>query len=1234
MSSFKIGTRIVIPAPRRWAGVLLRLSGGIALVMAASAFGQVKEDATPQTPGARPDLNGPLDNANHVKETRGAARPSTIERAADELVPAPLDSVQRGESDGVAGPLEWRLSKPAAIAAAEAHQSDSPEVRLDALDAAALMREDSEHPSGCKRQRISVGRNVAAADDSGRWQDVATLGRVWRVDLVSTGAVAIRVHFADLDLPAGAQLWVYSPDHPEGRDGPHLGRGALNTGEFWSGTIEGDRARVEMIVPSEAIGGGLRTPRIDQVQHVYRDPLGEMADPRGTCHNDVTCSPTFANVSHGTARISFVENGNGFLCTGQLINPQNGDLTPYFLTSNTCIATNTVAQTTQFFWLFQTSSCNGTPPSLSSVPKSSVATLGVTGTSSDFSILIAEGSLPCGLFWAGFDANAITTGLASACIHHPQGGAKRISFGTKATADSAFCSSGSPDFVRMNWTDGTSESGSEGAPIFRSDTQRVYGQLSCGPATCANPTFDNFGAMQATFSGSTTVQTLLAGGSDDALEPNDTCATAITISEGTFSNRIVKFNHDDWFRIALPAGGTLSVTLTFTNANGNIDMELFGTCGGTALASSSGTTNQESIVFTNSGAATNVLLHVFLSDCDTRNSYSMVAQASLPNDTCATATVIPGTATSFNPATYSTVQADASASEPQETCEVGNAGVSNTVWYSFTPCGSGTVTLDTFGSNYNTVLAMFTGTCTAAAQVACSDDAIGTQARLLNVPVTAGTTYLIKVSDYNTTAGGGTLEFNFAYAPTPPPNDACAAAVVIPGNASAFNPTTFCTVGATVTAGDPAESCGFTSNSNPVWYSFSPCANGHITLDTNGSDYDTVLSVFTGSCGSAVELACDDDSGTGLNSQLINVPVSEGTTYLIKAADFGNPDGGSLNFNFSYSPSFVPTNDSCASPTVIPKNTLDFAPPPYCTMGANATVSEPQESCEVGGVGVSNTVWYSFNPCESGTISLDTNGSNYDTVLSVFRGSCGAPVQVACDDDSGTGSNSQLTNVPVTIGTNYLIKVADYGGPNGGTLMFHLAYAPVAPTNDLCSAATVISGNPFNPPALCTLGATVSAGEPGEACGFPPNGSSVWYRFIPTASGSAAIDTAGSTYDTVLSVFSGACASPVVIACNDDFGGLESALPDVPMTAGTTYLIKVASFGTTNGGNLDFNFSFHAHGDLNCDGVIDALDDPLFVAALLDPGSIPSCGLNLADMNGDGSVNGRDTQAYVAARIP
>ncbi len=813
-------------------------------------------------------------------------------------------------TDGNAGPSGARLFKPPPTPPSmrfRAPVAGIPAFALPAVNVEALLAEDAAS-GGC--MRIGIARpvrlvpQVIADGRGGQWRD-ADGGRIWSVDLVSASAIALRVHLTDMNLPEGVQMFAYAPDHPEGIDGPYERLGRCGDGEMWTGMLEGERARIECFVPADISRAGAFPDKpfiIDQILHVYVDPLAiPMRDDggiAGTCHNDVTCNSSYTSVSHSVARISFVENGNGFLCCGALINPQNGDLTPYFLTSNTCIATNTVAQTAQFFWLYQTSSCNGTPPTLSSVPKSSVATLAATGTTSDFSILMEEGALPCGLFWSGFDANAINNGQSSALIHHPVGGAKRISFGTKATADSSSCSTGAPNYLRINYTDGTSESGSEGAPIYRSDTQRVYGQLSCGPATCSNMTFDNYGALSATYSGSTTVQTLLAGGTDDVLEPNDTCATAITISEGTFTNRIVKYQHDDWFKITVPAGGTLSATLTFTDANGDIDMELFSTCGGTVLASSAGATNVESFVFTNNGAAANFLLHVFLSDCDVRNSYTMVLSASLMNDACTTATVIPGTATTFNPAPYSTAQADATTSEPQENCEVSAAGVSNTVWYSFTPCGNGTVSIDTFGSNYNTVLAMFTGTCTAATQVACSDDAIGTQARILNFAVIAGTTYLIKVSDYNSSSGGGTLDFNFTYTATAPNNDLCASATVIPAGATSFNPIPFCTVGATA-GSELTESCGFTTNSNTVWYAFTPTCNRRLTIDTNGSTYDTVLSVFHGTCGAANEIDCDDDSGTGLNSQLVNVPLTANQPYLIKIADFGNPDGGTLDFNMS-----------------------------------------------------------------------------------------------------------------------------------------------------------------------------------------------------------------------------------------------------------------------------------------------------------------------------------------------
>jgi hypothetical protein len=1201
-------------------------------------------------PGSIPDPNGAADNAGLEKQSAPASEATTTAQPEVELlVPVAVDPSVQGEASGASGPASVPFNKPERQLPSTRFGvtlTDVPELGLPALDNAALLQEDAQSPATCKRLRISLGRDLLIGPDDGRWTTIPGVGQLWTAEIVSQNALGIRIHFTQMNLPRGALLFVYSPTLPGFVNGPYQGVGPVGDGQFWAAVVEGERARIELFIPDAgAPAKPVAAFRIDRIQHLYRDPLAAApatdADQGVTlgsgCHNDVTCYSAWTNVSHSVARIDYVDGGNGFLCTGQLLNPQNGDLTPYFLTANHCINNNAAAQSIQFYWFYQTSTCNGSAPSLGSVPKSLVGTLLSNSATSDYSLIMEEGALPCGVFWNGWTSEAIPNGEASAGVHHPGGQPTKISFGTRATADNSFCSSGNPNFMRENWSDGITEGGSSGSGIYRTSDQRLYGQLFCGPSSCGagGLTYDNYGAFARTYGDHADVQTFLAGGSDDAFEPNDTCAAAITIGEGFYAGRVVRSSRDDWFRVNIPAGGTLAVSLGFTDANGDIDMQLFNSCGGSAVASSTGAADSEFFAYNNTGGSANFFLRVYLADCDTRNSYNMSLSATLENDSCGNATVIPPNTTTYNPAQYSTVAADASGSEPQESCEFNNSGVSNTVWYTFTPCGSGTINVNTIGSNYDTVLSIFSGSCGAATQVACNDDIGGgtLQSQLTNVSVTGGVAYLIKVADYNLTSGGGNLAFHFSYTAASPGNDLCANASIIPSGITTFNPAPYCTVGATMTGGDPTESCGFTTNSNSVWYRFTACGSGTISVDTNGSDYDTVLAIFSGTCGSATEVACDDDGGTGANSQLTAVPITAGTSYLIKISDYNTPDGGTLHFNFSYAP-VAPANDSCSTPTVIPGDVAAYSPGPYCTIGADATLAEPQESCESGNVGVSNSVWYSWTPCTSGTISLDTIGSDYDTVLSVFSGTCASPTQVACDDDGGGGVASQLVNVPVTGGTAYLIKVADYSTPNGGTLLFHFSFAANAPSNDLCPAATAIMTNTFNPPAYCTLGATTTGGEPAETCGVPPNSNSVWYRFVPTSCGRVNIDTIGSDYDTVLSIFSGSCAAPVSVACDDDTVGAQSQLLNVKLIGGTAYLIKVADFNAPDGGTLSFHFAFTPVflGDMNCDGCINTADVQAMVLALTNPAAYaatyPGCNILRGDTNGDSLVNGRDIQGF------
>jgi hypothetical protein len=85
------------------------------------------------------------------------------------------------------------------------------------------------------------------------------------------------------------------------------------------------------------------------------------------------------------------------------------------------------------------------------------------------------------------------------------------------------------------------------------------------------------------------------------------------------------------------------------------------------------------------------------------------------------------------------------------------------------------------------------------------------------------------------------------------------------------------------------------------------------------------------------------------------------------------------------------------------------------------------------------TVWYLFTAPDSGTLHLSTVGSEYDTLLAVWKGSEGSLNQVACDDDSG-GNGASYLSTPVTAGTAYYLEVAGKQGP--GLLNFSLDFTP------------------------------------------------------------------------------------------------------------------------------------------------------------------------------------------------
>ncbi len=127
---------------------------------------------------------------------------------------------------------------------------------------------------------------------------------------------------------------------------------------------------------------------------------------------------------------------------------------------------------------------------------------------------------------------------------------------------------------------------------------------------------------------------------------------------------------------------------------------------------------------------------------------------------------------------------------------------------------------------------------------------------------------------------------------------------------------------------------------------------------------------------------------------------------------------------------------------------------------------------------------------------------------------------------------------------------------------------PTAPLFDAIGGAKGIASASYGDTAD-TSAATIASDDPVASCHWRQGGGSVWYRFTTTG-GAASIATAGSAYDTVLSLYRGAPGALTPIACNDDVavsvGDLTSAV-SASLSAGT-YYIMVTNYWPTAGSEL------------------------------------------------------------------
>ncbi|MCH7545520.1 MAG: choice-of-anchor J domain-containing protein [Planctomycetes bacterium] len=401
------------------------------------------------------------------------------------------------------------------------------DVRLmPGIDLLMVEEEDLARDAQGLPYRFAIANDVfLTPENSGTWEQLDRDTWLWRLRLVSAGAVSINLGFTRYDMPEGGTLFVYTTDGSSELRGFTAADNEAH-GQLWTPPLNSDDIIVEVTLPSDVLVHlELELTRVNHGYRGFDKAKGDKSALSGSCNVDVNC-PEGATWTDEIASVALIIVNGETLSTGFMVNNTANDRKPYFMTAyhSGLNAANDAALVV--FWNYENSTCR-TPGSVAS----GAAGDGVmrdfnTGSSfrsrtasSDFCLVELDDypDASFGVSYAGWDRSGAAADSAI-CIHHPQGEEKRISFEDNPTSITTYLQNpvpGDGTHIRVtDWDLGTTEDGSSGSPLFDAN-HRIIGQLHGGYAACSNNDSDWYGRFFTSWTGSGTPSTRLS----DWLDP-------------------------------------------------------------------------------------------------------------------------------------------------------------------------------------------------------------------------------------------------------------------------------------------------------------------------------------------------------------------------------------------------------------------------------------------------------------------------------------------------------------------------------------------------------------------------------------------------------------------------------------------------------------------------------------------------------------------------------------------
>ncbi|MGV9012460.1 MAG: CUB domain-containing protein [Flavobacteriales bacterium] len=336
------------------------------------------------------------------------------------------------------------------------------------------------------------------------------------------------------------------------------------------------------------------------------------------------------------------------------------------------------------------------------------------------------------------------------------------------------------------------------------------------------------------------------------------------------------------------------------------------------------------------------------------------------------------------------------------------------IWFRFTATSSThNITLNNIaGSTTDLYMAVYSGSCGALTNMACSDPETMTVAGL-----TIGNTYWVRVYSYSSSSGA-TTTFNVCVT-TPPP---------APGCGQNFY--------------DPGGSAGNYANNTNSTVIICPTTSGDMVTITfssfnteNSYDY---LRIYNGTSAGAPLIATY--TGTTLPAAITASNASGCLTTVFSSDGSGIAAGWAAVISCGPPPP-PPANDNPCTSTALTVN------PTYaCTAQTAGTLTAATATTGVATAPCYGTpnddVWFNFTATGPvHRISLNNIANTpTDLYIAVYSGVCGALTNIACSDPE------TMTLSGLTAGTTYWVRVYSYSNSSSATTTFNVCVGtPPAP---------------------------------------------------------------------------------------------------------------------------------------------------------------------------------------------